>query len=304
MATLGRRTFLGALGATWASFRAPAALADVPATPPSPPQDFDVLDFTVEGDRLVGNRFVLCVPKHLAKDEKVPLLVALHGAAETSDPRTGAYAFVERYGLGAAYARLRRPPVVRTLAPQDYFGDKLLSELNTSLVSRPFKGIAIACPYMPWAAHMEHESKVLDDYTSWIADVVIPRARREAPVHTDAAHTTIDGVSLGGYTGIEVFLRRPELFGAWGCVQGALGSARIAGYAERLAAVHQKSPKDLHLETSKNDPFHDTTLSLSDALAKRGVPHELLVYPGPHDQPWLRESGTIGMLRWHDCRER
>ena len=202
MASLGRRAFPGAAAATWASVRAPRTNADAP---PSAPQDLDVRDFTVEGDPVVGNRFVLCVPAHLAKDEKVPLLVALHGAAEMSDPRTGAYAFVERYGLVTAYARLRRPPVVRTFVQQDYFGDKLLAELNASLASQPFSGLAIACPYMPYAAHMEHETKVLDRYASWIADVVVPRARKEAPVYADMMHTTIDGVSLGGRTGIECF---------------------------------------------------------------------------------------------------
>ena len=300
MASLGRRAFLGAAAATWASVRAPRTNADAP---PSAPQDLDVRDFTVEGDPVVGNRFVLCVPAHLAKDEKVPLLVALHGAAETSDPRTGAYAFVERYGLVTAYARLRRPPVVRTFVQQDYFGDKLLAELNASLASQPFSGLAIACPYMPYAAHMEHETKVLDRYASWIADVVVPRARKEAPVYADMMHTTIDGVSLGGRTGIEVFLRRPICSARGGACRGRwarsgskvtpTGSLRCTGRRPRT------SPRD-----EPSDPFRETTLSLSGALAKRGVPHDLQVYPGPHDQPWLRESGTIGMLRWHDARER
>lgn len=300
---IGRRSFLGGVAAIGVASRARAGPAGGFPVAPSP-QDFDVLDFTVEGDRVVGNRFVLCVPTHLAKDEKVPLLVALHGSAETSDARIGAYAFVERYGLGDAYARLRRPPVVRTLPKEDYFTDKLLAELNASLVAQPFRGIAIACPYMPNAGRMDHEAKVLDAYASWIIDVVIPKARKEAPIYADASHTSIDGVSLGGYTGIETFLRKPDTFGAWGCVQGALGSLRIVSYAERLAAVHQQSHKDFHLETSLGDPYHDGTLTLSEALRRKGVANELLVYPGPHDQTWLQESGTMGMLRWHDARSR
>jgi hypothetical protein len=304
MLPIGRRSFAFGIAATWVTAHRGIAFADTIAAAATPRLDFDVKDFAVEGDRLTGNRLVLCVPTHLAKGEKVPLLVALHGLGETSDPRTGAYAFVERYGLGLAYSRLRRPPVIRTLTNEDYFTDKLLGELNASLVSRPFGGIAIACPYMPNPSRMESESTFFERYTSWIADVVLPKARKEAPVYVDAQHTSIDGVSLGGYTGIEVFLRRPDLFGAWGCVQGALGALRIGGYADGLAAVHRKSPKDIHLETSTRDPFHDRTVSLSDALIKRGVPNELLVYPGPHDQPWLRESGVIGMLQWHDGRER
>jgi len=155
------------------------------------------------------------------------------------------------------------------LPKEDYFTDKLLAELNASLVTQPFRGIAIACPYMPNAGRMDHEAKVLDAYAS------LDRRRRDSqgaqggPVYADASHTSIDGVSLGGYTGIETFLRKPDTFGAWGCVQGALGSLRIVSYAERLAAVHQQSHKDFHLETSLGDPYHDGTLTLSEALRRK-----------------------------------
>jgi hypothetical protein len=304
----GRRSFLGMIGA-WALLDGHSAFADnvtadADADATAKPLDFEVRDFTVDGDRALGNRFVLCVPTHLGKDEKVPLLVALHGLGETVDQRTGAYAFVERYGLPEAYQRLRRPPVTRTLPNQDYFSNQGLLELNSELSTKPFRGIAIACPYMPNFIKLERDPSALDQYAHWISDAVIPTARREAPVYTDAAHTTIDGVSLGGYGGLEVFLRKPDLFGAWGCVQGALGTLRLEGYAEKLAAVYQKSRKDFHLETSKGDPFHDTATTLSDLLTRKGVPSELLVYPGPHDQPFLRESGILGMLHWHDARPR
>lgn len=303
MAPLGRRAFLGAA----LSLAAPGTARADPKKKDAPvaaPVDFEVRDFTVDGDRFLGNRFTLCVPKHLAKDEKVPLLVALHGAGETVDQRTGAWAFVERYGLASAYERLRRPPVARTLAKLDYFTDAKLAELNQSLTKQPFKGIAIACPFMPNVLHVDRVEQVLDKYASWIAEVVLPRARKEAPVHQDAAHTSLDGVSLGGYVGIEVLLRKPDLFGAWGCVQGALGAFRIQRYADKLSALLAKTPKDLHLETSDGDPFHDDTVKLAGLLSKKGIANELLVYPGPHDQPFLRESGTIGMLRWHDKRKR
>jgi hypothetical protein len=293
---------MAAMTAAWAALRSERASADIPVE--ASPQDLEIRDYTVAGDRVLGNRFVLCVPTHLAKGEVVPLLVALHGLGETVDQRTGAYAFVERYGLPQAYQRLRHPPVARTLPNQDYFGDSGLAALNAGLVSRPFRGIVIACPYMPNFNQQGRDPAAFDPYASWIVDTVIPTARREAPVYTDAAHTSFDGVSLGGYASLEVFLRRPEVFGAWGSVQGAFGSARIAGYAERLAAVFAKERKDFHLETSTGDPFHDPTVSLAEGLMKKGVPRELLVYPGPHDQAWLRESGTMGMLRWHDARGR
>lgn len=299
MSVVRRRDFLtGAVAAATALAARDASSADV-----EPSQDLRYLDLTVEGDRSLATRVVLAAPKHLAEGERVPLLIALHGLAETRDERAGAWAFVEKYGLGEAYDRLRRTPIRRTLK-QDYFGAKNLAALNAGLYATPFRGIAVACPYMPNLAHRSDSARALDAYADWISDVVLPRARKELPVFADAARTTIDGVSLGGWVGMEVFLRKAHLFAAWGCVQGALGSQRIASYAEKLLDVHRKAPKELHIETSDGDPSRRNTLDLAARLARGGANVAVLEYPGPHDQPWLRESGTIGMLRWHDARRR
>src|SRR5580698_10057237 len=47
-----------------------------------------------------------------APSPPVPLVVLLHGLAETSDEHTGARAWVDRYGLGTGVGRLRRAPLV------------------------------------------------------------------------------------------------------------------------------------------------------------------------------------------------
>ncbi len=114
---LARRSFLHALTGAAALAAAPRALAgegdgkpinaDVLAS--RTPPDLRVLDLTLEGDKRLATRVALFIPNHLAKDEKVPLLVLLHGLGETWDQGVGAFAWVERYGLGNAYARLRRP---------------------------------------------------------------------------------------------------------------------------------------------------------------------------------------------------
>ena len=69
--------------------------------------------------------------------------------------------------------------------------------------------------------------------------IVIPEARREASIATDAARIAIDGCSLGGFVAIEVFLRHPQTFGALGTVQAAIGMHRAAPYAERIAKIIQ-----------------------------------------------------------------
>lgn len=308
---LTRRWFLAGLAGTAAlvtGSRARQALADELAS--RTPPDFTVLDLDVGGDLKLATRFTLFVPNHLARDERVPLLVLLHGLGETGDPGLGVHAWVERYGLGTAYARLRRPPVGRTGRQLGLLPDARLAEINASLAAQPFRGMAIACPYTPNVGKLPAPEAALDAYAAWITDVVIPRARKEAPVLADAAHTAIDGVSLGGYIGLEVFLRRREAFAAWGGVQSAVNAVRLAGYADKLAAALATAPPgsgtrtSLHLETTEADPFRATNTALAALLTKKGVPNDLVVLPGQHDQVFLREAGTLEMLLWHDRRLR
>lgn len=297
---LPRRDFLALCAAALAPR---PALADGGAPPPGP-ADVEVRDLKVPGDRALGRRLTLIVPKHLAPGERVPLLVALHGLGETGDERLGAFAWIERYGLLTSYERLRRPPLARTSKRPDWT-DARLAEVNAALSARPFRGLCVACPFTPNVHKAANPSAALDGYARWLADVVLPRARAEAPVFDDAARTSLDGCSLGGYIGLEVFLRRPELFGAWGGVQAAIGAHRAAAYADRLAkAVAAAGPRDLHLLTSKGDPFHRANAELAAQLSKRSVGCTLRVLPGPHDQPWLREAGTIEMLLFHERRAR
>jgi hypothetical protein len=316
--SISRRALLGGLSASAVAALARGALGDL-AT-----DDLELRDLAVEGDRTLGRRFTLLVPRHLAEGERAPLLVLLHGLGETGDPRAGVYAWLERYGLGTAYARLRRPPVVRTSCRPDWT-DARLAEVNASLAARPFRGLVLACPYTPNVFRLPAPGAALDEYARWLVEVVVPRARRDAPVLAGAAHTGLDGCSLGGFVGLEAFLRRPEAFGAWGGVQSAFGEHRAPALelrvaaavelrvqsafgehrapalAERLrAALAKAGPRPLHLETSTGDPFHDANAALAAELGRRGVAHELRVLPGPHDQPWLREAGTIEMLLWHD----
>ncbi|MCU0692581.1 MAG: hypothetical protein MUF54_14365 [Polyangiaceae bacterium] len=39
---------------------------------------------------------------------------------------------------------------------------------------------------------------------------------------------------------------------------------------------------------------------LARALQERGLDATLCVPPGPHNQPWLQEVGTLEVLLWHD----
>jgi hypothetical protein len=265
-------------------------------------QETELRDIRVPGD--ASRRFTMLVPKHLAPGERVPLLVLLHGLGETIEERMGAYAWVERYGLATAYDRLRRAPVARTSKRNDWTDARVL-ELNRELAQRPFRGLAIACPYMPDL--VIGAPGVLDGYADWIVSTVVPRARKEAPTIEDAEHTYLGGCSLGGHFSLEVFLRRTEAFAAWAGVQTAISAASAPRWAERIDnAIARVKParRDVLVETSTTDAFREGGEALTATLKRRGVKHDFVLLPGPHDQPWLRESGTLEMLHWFDQRPR
>ncbi len=292
-----RRTFLSAVAASVAAFDTRIARADVFTAP-----DVDVRDIALAGDRALGQRMTLVIPQKILPSSNLSLLVLLHGLGETGDQRTGAFAWLERYGLASNISRLVHAPVVRTAKRGDLTEDHLRA-VNADLVTSPFGGFVIACPYTPNVNRSPNLKTALDGYAQWITDVVIPAARREASVTTDVQRIAIDGCSLGGFVAMEVFLRKPLAFGALGAVQAAIGTHRAVPYADRLEQlIRNHEPRSIHLETSSADPFREANEALAAELTKRRITHETIVLPGPHDQPWLREVGTLEMLRWHDRR--
>jgi pimeloyl-ACP methyl ester carboxylesterase len=235
---------------------------------------------------------LLALPRATAP---VPLVVLLHGLAETMDAHVGARAWVDRYGLADGVRRLRHAPLAR-LSARDDWGDSIRA-LNTSLGNAPFRGLAFVCPHVPRMVVRE-----LDAYARWIDDVLVPRARAEAGERIGVARAFIGGCSYGGWVSLEVFLRAPDRFGGWAGVQTAIGQASVADDAERLSLAAQRRP--LFIETSRLDPFHDAGVALANGLWARGTPCDLSVLPGPHDQPWLQESGTTSLLAWLDGASR
>src|SRR5262245_59886898 len=176
-----------------------------------------------------GRRFVLVTPRYQNGDSPVPLVVFLHGLGETTNERLGAYAWVEKYGLGSAWQRLKRPPIERT-SKRGEWTDARLAEVNAELKAREFRGFAMVCPFMPNPSGAGD----LDTYARWIDDALIPRCRKEVHVFDDATHTHLCGCSLGGYVSLEVLARKPKTFNAWAGVQTAIGEHTIPRYVEKI----------------------------------------------------------------------
>ena len=284
---LGRRELLAGLAAGLA---VRSARADDEGQLVDDLRNLRLVDIT-EG----GRRFVLVVPKYLAPGQKLPLAVLLHGLGETTNERLGAYAWVEKYGLGSAWQRLKRAPIERT-SKRGEWTDARLAEVNAELGARPFRGLALACPFMPNPGGPAD----LDSYARWIETSLVPRVRKEVELHTDPAHTSLCGVSLGGYVSLEVLVRLPQLFGAWAGVQTAVGPFAAPGYAEKIAAAWKGEPHPMLLLTSTQDHWKASSEALAAAFKAKSLAATYRVAPGPHDQPWLQEAGTVEALLWLD----
>lgn len=269
---------------------------------PKPPDELETKDLELDGGRHTPRRARAFFPKARRTDERFPLLVLLHGLAETESEAIGVRAWSDRYGLLAADRRLRHPPVVRE-RPNRYLSDERLAKINARLAARPFRGFVVVCPYTPNVYKEASTASAVDRYAAWIKQTLLPAARAATPARTEAEATAIDGCSLGGYVALEVFLRAPEEFGAVGGVQAAIGETPALISAERLRnTIARTGPRAIHIETSVWDPSLKVHELWSARLKELGVPHELDVLPGGHDQIFLREVGTLEMLLWHDHR--
>jgi predicted esterase len=284
----GRRQLLLGLCASLVASLVPRALGAKNADLEEDLRNLRLLDLT-EG----GRRFVLVIPKYQNPEQRLPLLVLLHGLGETSDARLGAYAWVEKYGLGSAWQRMKRAPVERT-GKRGEWTDARLEEVNAELAARPFRGLALACPYMP----MPEGPPFHDAYAKWVETSLLPRCRKEARTIEDREHTFLCGVSLGGYVSLEVLTRIPHVFGAWGGVQSAFAPGAAPAYADKI--LRDGKPRSLLVLTSREDRFRNVSEALDQAFTAKGVAHTFRSIPGPHDQPWLEEAGTLETLLWFD----
>ncbi len=257
-------------------------------------------DWKLPGDPKIARRAVVLVPRHLTKKERVPLLVLLHGLAETVDEEMGAYAWVKRYGVAEGYAHLRAPATITREGLGKMASDERCVEVRDELSKSPFRGMVVACPYTPniWKTGPNVEWAI-DAHTQWIFDVLLPRLYSETPALAGPEHLGVDGVSLGGYASLGVGVRRAQELGSIGCVQAAISVAEAPSWAARIEKAFAAGARPLHLMTSTLDVFRKPVEALDAALSARKVPHDFRLAIGPHDQPFLRGPGSVEMLLWH-----
>ncbi len=290
----GRRRFLGSCAAL--AVAGPGRAAALRAHS----DDLVVQDLHLDGERKLARRALVLSPRVHGPDERFPVLVLLHGLGETDNEELGVHAWADRYGLVAADTHLRHPPVT---GARRYLSDARAQAIDALLARNPYRGFVLVCPVTPNVYEFPYPSVALDHYAAWIATTLLPAVRANAPATTDVVGTALDGCSLGGFVAMEVFLRKPELFGAVGTVQAAIGDFTAQRYAAALRAIIDRlGPRAVHVESSYWDPTYPVHQALSKRLAELHVPHDFDTLPGGHDQIFLREVGTLEMLLWHHLR--
>lgn len=255
--------------------------------------ELSLVELQLTGDRAFG-RALLLVPRVLPPDPE--LLILLHGLGETHDQTVGARAFAERYGLLSAVSRLTHPPLERTLTKKDYFGSGRLEQLNARLARQPYRTPVMVCPYTPNPYQAGGEA-MTRRYAAFVSERLKTEVEQRVGASFPSARCMISGVSLGGYLAIEVFLQKPEVFGALGLAQGAFGTNQASRYANGVeAAVKRVGPRRVEILSSSFDPYRRPNELFHQHLQRRKQASRLRVSPGPHDQSWLKESGVIEML--------
>jgi len=243
---------------------------------------------------------VVLVPERLPS-ERFPVLITMHGRGETiKGAERGARGWIDDYRLRRAIERLARPP----LAERDFEGfvdQSRLAALNTALGQDPYRGLIVACPYTPDVLGREEPFSQAPLLASFLVDTLLRRLRSETPAVATPEATGIDGVSLGGRGAIAVGFSRPEEFGAVAGLQAAFDRENTADFAARAEKALAKNPRlRLRLVTSTEDYYLGVMRGFHAALDKRGLRHDFLVVPGPHDYAWNRGPGALEMLVYHD----
>jgi len=242
---------------------------------------------------------VIVAPAWGSADERFPLLVALHGRGEAlKDPVEGAMGWPRDYAMVRAIDRLRAPPLTRSDF-ESFVDEARLAQTNASLKQAPFRGVVVACPWMP---DLDPTSSAeIAVYGRFVTDVLVPRVRRDAHAAAGPESTGIDGVSLGGAVALRIGLTRPEAFGAVGGIQPALSEGQSAEWTALAQRARSGRPDlKLRLLTSSEDYFRNAISQVSRAWTAHGIGHDFAEVPGPHDYVFNRGPGSIELLLWHD----
>ena len=257
-----------------------------------------VLQWDVEGPSGAIDRVAVLVPQGAPQGARFPVLVALHGRGEAiKSPAEGAMGWPRDYAMQKQIDRVASPPL--TEADFEAFVDaEHLARLNASLAVHPYAGLIVVCPHVP---DMNPNGGEVRAVARYIVERILPRVRAETPALGTPESTAIDGVSMGGALALRIGLTNPDVFGAVGALQAAIGDEQVQELTELATAALVRRPSlALRLVTSHEDYFREPIALLSAAWKAAHVPHDFADVPGPHDYAFNRGPGSIELLTWYD----
>lgn len=267
-------------------------LAGEPSGPQGP---WQALEFARDSEFPEGQGALLRLGTEAAT---LPVVVALHGRGEAGRGlAAGMRGWRDDYQLERMLERLAAPPL-RASDVGDMIDPERLAAIDAELAARPFGGLVVACPYTPVPGSRGGGS--VEAFGAFVVGPLLERiaALRGAPV--EVARTGIDGVSMGGRWALELGLRFPRVFGSVGALQPAIRVDEAEAYAERALSARSVRPQSIRLATSEDDPFREPTEALARELARREVPHRLVLTRGPHDYAWNRGPGSLELALFHE----
>ena len=289
-------------GVAAAASRNVVATAAAPSTPNPQASILPQTEVTwTYPDTPIGRMNAVVVVPARAAEDRFPVLLTFHGTGEArKGPEKGARGWLDDYGMYKAIERLQQPPL--TAADLQGFVDEArLAKLNAALAANPYRGLIIVNSYTPDMLRGDEPFSKVPPLAKFAIEELLPRARRETPAIGTSQTTGVDGISLGGRAALAIGLRNPEAFAAVGGLQPAFDMENAGPVAVRAAQAHQKNPAlSFRLLTSDGDYFLGSTKAISTAMKQAGVPHTLVVVPGPHDYPFNRGPAVYEMLLHHD----
>lgn len=241
----------------------PHSLIDIPAETPRP---FDPRPDVPRGS-VVEHRYfskslgverklrVYCPPGKLKSDDKLPVLLLLHGSTDCEASWT-------------------------TQGRADVIADNLLAEgkMKPMLIVMP-DGHAEAKPG-PSSRNPADRSKMYERLEADIFNEILPLVEKTYRVKTDSKHRAMVGLSMGGAQTLKIGLGNVEKFGWIGVY-----SQGILSESEDVLAKHDKFNEQLEwfwIGMGKDDSRAKRATDLSEKLTKMGVHHEYELTEGAH----------------------
>jgi enterochelin esterase-like enzyme len=144
-------------------------------------------------------------------------------------------------------------------------------------------------------------------FVEFLAEELLPWARRRCHVVADPARVVLVGASATGLAAAFAALRRPDRFGNVLSLSGAFGGPATApGSLTRAFVLAGRVPVRFYLEVGRSEcrqpPGTDlpsllqANRHLRDVLEAKGYTVAYREHPGTHDPVWLPGTLTSGLV--------